>query len=337
MAAVLGFAAALTAGFAAGCGALTALDTSGTGDAGFDAADPPLDEDATVDAPVGDAGRADAADAADAKDGAPPLPRTPCIPDGVLPPDASLPDAEAPEAGDAGDAGAEDAGDADELDGGPERDAGEDDADAGDAAADAGTCAPRRVVLFDFNQNPALTYGGATPDTWAIGKSGLRHGPEFDRRFAPGQCYLATHPGEPYEPSEDAWVELPRVDLSSAAGCSVEASMWIWYELEGLFDAANLVVAKDDGPFENVAVELDASLYNTDDFKGPQCNPARCSIYGQSCWSSFAPGTKEWRRASFDLSRFAGSANVRLRFQFHSDDGGHYDGMYIQDVDVRVP
>jgi hypothetical protein len=179
--------------------------------------------------------------------------------------------------------------------------------------------------------------GGASANVWTIGKASSFFGPQHDHRFFDGECFLATHPGEIYRPSEDAWVELDPVDLSAALGCSVTLHVWVWYELEDLRDAANLVISTGGGVPQNVGLAQGPSLYNVDDFTDSQCTVSTCDILGESAWSSFAPGSTTWREATFDLSSFAGSSDVRLRFQFHSDNFAGYQGIYAQDMSLTVP
>jgi hypothetical protein len=113
--------------------------------------------------------------------------------------------------------------------------------------------------------------------------------------------------------------------------------MWIWYELEVGLDAANVVVSAGGGPYVQLGAADDPSLYNADDFQTSDCGGADCQVFAQSVWSTFAPGSNSWRLATFDLSRFAGQDRVLVRFQFHTDGSGNYQGIYVQDVALTVP
>lgn len=208
---------------------------------------------------------------------------------------------------------------------------------ADDAGGDAGVCAPRTLALVDFGRAPRISTGGARPGAWQIGKASQLFGPREDRAGVAGECFLATRPGARYRLSEESWAELEPIDLRGVASCTVTLSMWIWFELEFGLDAANVVVSAEGGPYEQVGAADGPSLYNMDDFLTSDCGGGDCQVFLQSVWSTFAPGSMSWREARFDLSRFAGKRDVRIRFQFHSDGFENYQGIYVQDVAVRVP
>jgi hypothetical protein len=197
---------------------------------------------------------------------------------------------------------------------------------------------PRTVAFVDFGRAPPIVTGGVRPGAWQIGRASPISGPREDRSGAPGQCFLATRPGARYRLSEEAWAELAPVDLRGvASGCALTLSAWIWFELEFGLDAANVVVSAEGGPLQEIGAADGASLYTMDDFVTSDCGGADCQVFTQSVWSTFAPGSTSWREARFDLSRFAGKNDVRVRFQFHSDGFANYQGVYVQDVALRVP
>jgi hypothetical protein len=212
------------------------------------------------------------------------------------------------------------------------------DLDAG-TAADGAACVPRVVTFVDFARAPRLTTGGPRPGAWEIGKASSLFGPAIDHAGRAGDCFLATRPGARYRLSEEAWAELDALDLRGVpAGCPITLSLWIWYELEVGLDAANVVAAVGDaGAFEELGVANGPSLYDQDDFQTSDCGGGDCQVFGQSVWSTFAPGSSSWRQARFDLGRFAGQDGLRLRFQFHSDGFANYQGIYLQDLAVTVP
>ena len=213
--------------------------------------------------------------------------------------------------------------------------------DASDAGADvppAYACDAGLLDTFDLTRAP-VTFGGTTPATWSIGKATTLMGPPHDHRFVPDRSFLATHPGAAYAPFEDGFAETPGPDLRSLpARCPVTLHAWVWYEIEDLRDGANLLIAGPDaGAIAGFGVAQGPSLYDTDDFQDIECATAACLVRGQSAWSSFAPGSTSWREATFDLTAFAGRGGTRLRFQFHSDHYGEYQGIYVDDVTLTSP
>ena len=212
--------------------------------------------------------------------------------------------------------------------------------DASDAGSDAPVYACDAGVLdtFDLPRAP-VTFGGTTPATWSIGKATTLMGPPHDHRFVPDRSFLATHPGAAYAPFEDGFAEAPGPDLRALpARCPVTLHVWVWYEIEDLRDGANLLITGPDaGAVTGLGVAQGPSLYDTDDFQDVECATGTCLVRGQSAWSSFAPGSTSWREATFDLTAFAGRGRTRLRFQFHSDHYGEYQGIYVDDVTLTSP
>ena len=212
--------------------------------------------------------------------------------------------------------------------------------DASDAGSDAPVyaCDSGLLDTLDLTRAP-ITFGGTTPATWSIGKATTLMGPPHDHRFVPDRSFLATHPGAAYAPFEDGFAEAPGPDLRSLpARCPVTLHAWVWYEIEDLRDGANLLIAGPDaGAVIGLGVAQGPSLYDTDDFQDVECATAACLVRGQSAWTSFAPGSTSWREATFDLTAFAGRGAVRLRFQFHSDHYGEYQGIYVDDVTLTSP
>jgi hypothetical protein len=218
------------------------------------------------------------------------------------------------------------------------------DADAPDApdASDADApppyaCDSGLLDTFDLTRAP-LTFGGTTPATWSIGKATILMGPPHDHRFVPDRSFLATHPGASYAPFEDGFAETPGPDLRSLPPrCPVTLHAWVWYEIEDLRDGANLLIAGPDAGASALGVAQGPSLYDTDDFQDIECATTACLVRGQSAWSSFAPGSTSWREATFDLTALAGRGGTHLRFQFHSDHYGEYQGIYVDDVTLTSP
>ncbi|MFZ2071431.1 MAG: S8 family serine peptidase [Halobacteriota archaeon] len=162
-----------------------------------------------------------------------------------------------------------------------------------------------------FNATDTVT-GQFLFDDMESGVGGWTHGGSYDEwelgipTYGPpsahsGSNCWGTDLDSTYEDNCDQWLMSPPIDLSSAR--NVNLSFYIWYMTEGCCDFGYVEISTDGGITWN----------KLKTYIGEGAN---------------------WSYENFDISGYAGSSNVRLRFRLASDGSVTYPGLYIDDVVV---
>ena len=115
----------------------------------------------------------------------------------------------------------------------------------------------------------------------------------------------------------------------------------LWRETEsGDYDGGNLQATTDANPdggtlssnnWQVVGDYPGTANYDAATLVSASC--AGCYIAGQPVWSGSLQPQKS---VEVDLSEYAGSASVAVRFTFHSNGSNSWDGLYIGNITLTA-
>lgn len=190
---------------------------------------------------------------------------------------------------------------------------------------------------FDFNDclDPAwflqLTHGnGANPPSWECGPHNTDH---TGAPPANGETVWATNLEGNYLPSESAAIISPVINLENCAdGEEVELRVTHWYEFEGfiLNSDGGIVQASSDGFAWSTLTPIAGSMYVDQNVLTTTYNPPD----GQFGFSGNSEDAGAWVESVFDVSSFAGTNELQVRFVFGSDSGTQRAGWFIDKVEL---
>ncbi|MBL4684958.1 MAG: hypothetical protein JKY37_10240 [Nannocystaceae bacterium] len=187
---------------------------------------------------------------------------------------------------------------------------------------------------FDECLDPAwfvqLTHGsGATPPSWTCG---IVSGNVDGAPPANGETVWATGLDDRYLNSESAAIISPTVDLVNCGDKeAVEMRITHWLEFEGGITNADggLVQVSNDGIGWTTVTPISGAMYNSEDVLTTAWQPPD----GQFGFSGNSVDEGAWVESALDVSSFAGSDSLQVRFVFGSDVTGRRAGWYIDRVE----
>lgn len=190
---------------------------------------------------------------------------------------------------------------------------------------------------FDFNDclDPAwflqLTHGnGANPPSWECGVHNTDHN---GAPPANGETVWATNLEGNYLASESAAIISPVINLENCAdGEEVELRVTHWYEFEGgiLNSDGGIVQASSDGFAWSTLTPIAGSMYVDQNVLTTTYNPPD-NQYG---FSGNSADAESWVESVFDVSNYAGTNELQIRFVFGSDSGTQRAGWFIDKVEL---
>ncbi|RLF61114.1 MAG: hypothetical protein DRN37_01560, partial [Thermoplasmata archaeon] len=185
-------------------------------------------------------------------------------------------------------------------------------------------------TVHDFELMPALFL-----DTVESGENGWTHsaasGPDLwhiterDSHSSSHSWYCGYETGE-YDDSMDDSLMTPLFNLTNYQSATL--TFWHKYDFEGAtnpYDGSDVEISVDGGTWEQLFPVgwYDDYIYGS----GNAAFPSGTAVYAHS--------SNGWKEAEFDLTDYAGSDNVRIRFRFGSDGSVHsYEGWYIDDIAI---
>ncbi len=116
----------------------------------------------------------------------------------------------------------------------------------------------------------------------------------------------ARDPAGSYAPRMNSWMKYGPFDLR--AGTNVNASFWMWWNIEAGYDRVWFALSTDN---------INWSGWWWD---------------GNS--DTNQDGIPDWQQPSFDLSSYAGSANVWVTWIFESDSTLEFEGPWVDDIQL---
>jgi len=190
---------------------------------------------------------------------------------------------------------------------------------------------------FDFNDclDPAwflqLTHGnGTNPPSWECGvlNVSIEDGPP-----GKGETVWATNLEGDYLADESAAIISPVIDLQNCAdGEEIELRVTHWYDFEGGVTNRDggIVQVSSDGFNWSTRTPTGGSLYVDQNVLATTYNPPD----GQFGFSGNSGDAGMWVESAFDVSDFAGTNELQVRFVFGTDNGTNRAGWYIDKVEL---
>ena len=188
-------------------------------------------------------------------------------------------------------------------------------------------------AAFSFDQcdrspwTVQLANPAAAEPSWSCGVSSDPNGPALN-----GETVWGTNLVGDYASGESSALVSPPLYLSSCnVGETVHMNVRHWFQLEGNIinaDGGIVQVSADGGPWTTIA-PIEGALYTdmplTTGFQPPD---------GEVGFSGNSTDSEEWVDSVLDLSAFAGTSTVQLRFVFGSDTVAEHAGWFIDDVSL---
>ncbi len=134
-----------------------------------------------------------------------------------------------------------------------------------------------------------------------------------------------------YQNRLDAVLMTPPLTISD--GCQL--TFWHWMEAEisgtypdSAYDGGIVEISMDGGPWTQITPQ--GGYNKTTRYSAGGGSPYSGPFAGTPCYS----GSIAWNQASFDLTGYSGSAQVR--FRFGSDNGSTREGWYVDDIQIDI-
>jgi hypothetical protein len=191
------------------------------------------------------------------------------------------------------------------------------------------------AFLFDFELatcpdgfSDQVLDGEASASSWACGEPTVyAQGPGVD---APG--VFGTNLSGPYNANEISALVSSEIDTSICRDAGLEMTLRHWHNTEE--DDADLpidggiVQASEDGVTWTTITPIEGDLYSTSPITATY--PPVAGAIGFSAEDS----NKSWSTSTFNLSAYAGSETLQLRFVFGSNGTNQLGGWYIDYVHI---
>ncbi len=159
---------------------------------------------------------------------------------------------------------------------------------------------PKGVLTWDFEANDG---GFTAPSDWHISGGWAWANPTAGPPSAHSGSYCwGTSPSGNYDANADWTLTMPTQNFSGLGQPML--ILWQWYHTETSYDSGWVEVSTDGG--------------------------ASWSKISQS----YRGSSSGWETDTVDLSSYANTANVDIRFRFMSDGSVQYEGWYLDDISI---
>jgi hypothetical protein len=168
--------------------------------------------------------------------------------------------------------------------------------------------------------------GAASASTWACGEPSVYAlGPGL---AAPGT--FGTNLTGPYNANEISALVSPEIDMSDCKDAGLVLSLRHWHNFEGGASNADggIVQASEDG------VEWTTIAPNGGDLYGDMPITATYSPVNGVLGFDATDGENSWSLSHFDLSDYAGSTTLQLRFVMGSNATTQQGGWYVDYIEI---
>ncbi len=129
-----------------------------------------------------------------------------------------------------------------------------------------------------------------------------------------------------YYNNADAILTTQLIDFSTAINPNM--SFWIHYNTELGYDGMYVQSSTDNGASWNtLGVHNDTNGVNW-------YNTANLVSANGPAWSGHS---NEWKKVSYNLNQFSGTAALRFRFVFRSNSAGNFEGVCIDNFEITIP
>ncbi len=189
------------------------------------------------------------------------------------------------------------------------------------------------AVSFDFELatcpagfSATSLNGAAAPSTWACGDPTVyAQGPGV---ASPGT--FGTNLSGPYNANEISALVSPEIDFSNCMDDGIVMSLRHWHNFEGGASNADggIVQASEDGVNWVTIEPVDGDLYD-DVVVTATYDPVNGAL-----GFSGSQDDNQWSLSNFDLTEYAGSATLQLRFVFGSNATTQQGGWYIDYINL---
>jgi hypothetical protein len=170
--------------------------------------------------------------------------------------------------------------------------------------------------------------GMAAVETWACGDpNSYASGPGTGGRTG----MWATNLVGPYSANEAGFVASAPIDLTMCGGETVELTLDHWFRFEGgpSNRDGGIVQVSGDGINWTTVVPTGGTLYTEAMLTTTHAPPD-----GAEGFSGNSPDEATWTTSTFDVTQFAGTADLRVRFVFGSDSSVQTGGWYIDGLSI---
>ncbi len=189
---------------------------------------------------------------------------------------------------------------------------------------------------FDFDDCldppwfPQQTHGSAPQPSW---ECGVVAGAVTGAPPAKGETVWATSLDGTHASQESGAIISPAVNLTNCADDeSVEMRITHWWDFEGgtvNADGGIVQITGNGGASWNTISPISGAMYNEDQVLTTAWQPPD----NQNGFSGNSVDEGAWVVSAFDVSSFAGSDTLQVRFVFGSDNGTNRAGWYIDRVE----